>query len=348
MPCLFSEVEAAEAEGVILECLVAPVRLEIGNDGRMLLTCRRMELGAADSSGRARPVPIPGSEHTLEATCVIAAIGQTVEVEALRDSGLALSQRGIAADPFTLATNLQGVFAGGDGVTGADLAVRAVAAGKLAATSIDQYLGGRPVQGDPEMLNVLMGKLDEGEMAELFRQIEQSPRAAMPEIPVRDRVNSFAEVELGLPLEEAAKESSRCMNCGCWKSTTCQLRQIATEYGADPLRFAGARRRFQRDLSHPELVYEPGKCILCGACVKAAAAAGEKLGLSIVGRGFDATVAVPLRGALAEALPFAARRAAEVCPTGAIALKSSGGGCCPQPDMAIFPDALKVISAPRK
>jgi len=328
MPCLLAEVEAAEAEGVVLECLVAPVRLEQEPGGGMLLNCRRMELGAPDLSGRARPIPIPGSEFSIQADCVIAAIGQTVQAESTDGSGLALSPRGIAADPFTLATNLPGVFAGGDAVTGADLAVRAVAAGKLAARSIDQYLGGRPVQGDPEMLNVLMGKLGEEEMAELFREIERAPRAAMPELPVAERITGFAEVELGLPLEEAAKEADRCMNCGCWKSTTCRLRQIATEYGADPLRFAGARRRFHRDMSHPEIVYEPGKCILCGACVAAAAECGEKLGLSIVGRGFEATVAVPLQGTLAEGIPAAATRAAEVCPTGAISLRSSAGGCC--------------------
>jgi NADH dehydrogenase/NADH:ubiquinone oxidoreductase subunit G len=118
------------------------------------------------------------------------------------------------------------------------------------------------------------------------------------------------------------------MNCGCWKAGTCQLRQIATEYGADPLRFAGARRKFQRDSSHPEIIYEPGKCILCGACVTAAAQAGDGLGLAIVGRGFEAAVAVPLKGTMIEALPTAARRAAEVCPTGAFALKDSDSRGC--------------------
>ena len=87
-----------------------------------------------------------------------------------------LTSRGISVNPVTLATNLDGVFAGGDGVTGADLAVRAVAAGKLAAVSIAQYLEGRPVVGHPEMVSVVMGKLEEREMAEFFRGIEQTTR----------------------------------------------------------------------------------------------------------------------------------------------------------------------------
>jgi len=321
---LMSEVEAAEAEGVAVETLVAPVGLERSAGGRLILSCVRMELGPADESGRARPVPIPGSTFTLEASCVIAAIGQTVDASGLRPDALRLSRRGILADPATLATSLPGVFAGGDAVSGADLAVRAVAAGKLAAVSIDQHLGGRRVQGDPEMVSVVMNKLDEQELAAFFRQVEEAPRAVMAERPVAERIRDFGEVESGFPPETARREAARCMNCGCWKATTCQLRQYATEYGADPLRFAGARRKFERDSSHPEIVYEPGKCILCGACVAVAAEAGERLGLAIVGRGFEAAVAVPLRGTLAEAIPAVARRVADICPTGAFALKGVG------------------------
>lgn len=327
MPCLMEEVEAAEAEGVRIDYLVAPVRLEKRGQ-KLCLTCRRMELGPPDESGRARPVPVPGSEFEVEATCVIAATGQRVDCAAQHAPDLTFSRWGIATNPRTLATNLPGVFAGGDAVTGPDLAVRAVAAGKLAAASIDQYLRGQTVIGAPEAVNSMMGSLSEAELAELFRDIERSARAPMPRLPPETRRCSFAEVELGFPLEVALRESRRCLGCGCGKALHCRLRQYATDYGADPRRFAGERRHFQRDLSHPEIVVEPGKCILCGACVQVAAQAGEPWGLTFVGRGFEVSVGVPFGKAAAEGLRTSAKRAAEVCPTGAIMLRDAGCAGC--------------------
>jgi formate dehydrogenase major subunit len=327
MPCLMEEVEAAEAEGVQIEFLVAPIRLQQDN-GRLQLICQRMQLGPPDKTGRPSPVPIPGSEFAVQATSVIAAIGQAVQFSSQQAPGLAFSKWGIAVDPKTLATNIPGVFAGGDAVTGPDLAVRAVAAGKLAAASIDQYLRGQPVRGLPESVNALMGKLSEAELAAMLRDIERAPRAPMPQLPLEKRRTSFDEVELGFSAEVATRESRRCLSCGCGKAIPCRLRAYATEYGVDPQRFVGQRRQFQRDLSHPEIIFEPGKCILCGACIKVAAEAGEDLGLTFVGRGFQTTVNPPFGRPMSEALKKSARRAAEVCPTGAIMLRTSGCAGC--------------------
>ena len=327
MPCLMEEVEAAEAEGVKIEFLVAPLRLE-HKAGTLILICQRMELGAPDASGRARSLAIPGSNFDVQASCVIAAIGQAVDLEPFNHTELTLSKWGVSADSRTLATNLPGVFAGGDAVTGPDLAVRAVAAGKLAAASIDQYLNGKKVSGASEAVNVVLGKLSEDELAAFLRGIEQAPRASMPHLPLEQRRTTFEEVELGFSPETATRESRRCLGCGCGKAIPCRLRQFATEYGVDPQRFVGERRQFARDTSHPDITFEPGKCIICGACVQVAAQAGEDLGLSFIGRGFQVTVAGPFDRPMAEALRKSARRAAEVCPTGAIMLKGTGCAGC--------------------
>ena len=322
MPCLMEEVEAAEAEGVHLDLLVAPVRLGRTSTG-LALTCQRMALGEPDDSGRRRPVPVDGSDFTLDCSAVIAAIGQSVARELAEAEGLHVTAWGIAAEERTLATNLPGVFAGGDAVLGADLAVRSVAAGRMSAASIHQYLTEQPVTGESAMSSITMQPVDDSERAAIFRAIEKAARVRRPEIPMERRVTSFDEVEQRLPDSDAVGEARRCMSCGCRKANCCTIRSLATEYDVDVYRFAGQRRRFSQDNSHPEIIYEPGKCISCDACVRIAAAAGEELGLSMIGRGFDVTVAVPFGRPLSEGLRKAARRCAEVCPTGALALRTA-------------------------
>jgi formate dehydrogenase major subunit len=318
MPCLMEEVEAAEAEGVHIDFLVAPVRLE-----RNVLTCRRMTLGEPDASGRRRPVALDGSDFTMECSSVIAAIGQSVDRSLAEREGLEVTARGIAADERTLETNLPGVFAGGDGVLGADLAVRAVAAGRMAAAAIHQFLSGEPVTGEPAMTAIAMRPVDDAERAAIFRAIEQAARVGAPEIPIERRLASFDEVKNRLPDEDAVREARRCLTCGCRKADCCLVRTLATEYGVDAYRFAGARRRFSQDLSHPEVIYEPGKCICCDACVRIAAAADESPGLAMIGRGFDVAVAVPFGQPLSIGLRKVARECAAACPTGALALRTA-------------------------
>ncbi|MGD8374982.1 MAG: FAD-dependent oxidoreductase [Acidobacteriota bacterium] len=336
MPCLLEEVEAAEEEGIGLTCLVAPSALRPAPDGDGLeLTCRRMELGAPDESGRRRPVPIPGSEQALRCDTVIAATGQAVDTLLAAREGLEVTGWGLRTDPGTLATSLPGVFAGGDAVLGADLAVRAVAAGRCAAASIDQHLRGEIVSGVRELTAVALRHMDDGERAAMFRGIEAADRVATRRLDPARRRDRFEEVDAGLPPERVREEAVRCLSCGCREAGGCQLREWTTEYGADPYRFLGARRRFDQDASHPEIVYEPGKCILCDACVRIAAAAGEELGLSITGRGFDVRVAVPFDRPLSAGLRKVARRCAEACPTGALAIRTArscdlrGCGGCP-------------------
>lgn len=320
MPCLMEEVAAAEREGVQAELLASPVRIERGGDHRLIVTCQRMTPGALEASGRREPVPVPGSEYAVECSTVIAAIGQTVDRALAEAAGLRVSAWGIAADDRTLATNLPGVFAGGDAALGADLAVRAVAGGRLAAVSIDQFHRGQVPSGEPAMRDIALRPIDDLERAAIFRAIEWSPRLREPELAIEERVGSFREIHGELSGEDARREAMRCLSCGCSKAEACQLRRLATECDADPYRYIGVRRRFARDHTHPQIVYEPGKCIMCDACVRVAARGGEPLGLGIIGRGFDVRVGVPFEQPLAEALPSAWLDCARACPTGALAL----------------------------
>jgi formate dehydrogenase major subunit len=321
MPCLMEEVEGAEEEGVEVEYLVAPLRLERLESGEIEMVCQRMELGEPDSSGRRRPVPIPGSEKTYRCDTVIAAIGQRVEIDLAKDAGLEVTGWGVSVNSRTLETSRPGVFAGGDAVLGADLAVRAIGAGRLAAASIDQFLAGRSVVGLEEPVNVMIQPIDEQELADIFRGIEEHSQETVSGPDLEVRRTTFVEIDPGYDQETARQEALRCMSCGCTAAEGCDVRRFATEYGADPTRFLGARRRYDRDDSHPEVVYEPGKCILCDACVRIAAEANETLGVALVGRGFQVAMGVPFDRPLSEGLRRVAEQCAEACPTGALDLR---------------------------
>ena len=140
MPAAHEEVEDAREEGVVFEFLVAPERIERRADG-LEVTCIRMELGEPDESGRRRPEPIEGSEFTVTVDTCIMAIGQYVDGEVAERSGVEVTRwQTIEVREDDLSTNVKGIFAGGDCMTGPDDAIRAIADGKKAAFAIHEYL----------------------------------------------------------------------------------------------------------------------------------------------------------------------------------------------------------------
>jgi NADH-quinone oxidoreductase subunit F len=206
MPAIPDEVTEAEHEGIRFTFLAAPAWV-VGKDGRVTgLACQRQSLGEFDPSGRRKPVPQPGSEFILPCDVVISAIGQTVESEFATGNGALARGRGgvFVVDPRTMATNVEGVFAGGDCTSGPASVIEAVAAGKRAAASIDRFLGGdgRLVPEEP-----VERKLS-GELLE-----KETPRRRATVLPPEKRRDSFREVELGYTYEVAMAEAARCLRC---------------------------------------------------------------------------------------------------------------------------------------
>lgn len=139
MPAIPEEVDEAIREGVKIHLLTAPVRM-IGRNGKVIgMECIRTRLGEPDERGRRRPIPIQGSNFKVDAETIISAIGQRVDSKPLK--GLETNPDGtIRVDPETGQTSKEGVFAGGDMVTGPGWAIDAIAAGKKGAKSIAEYL----------------------------------------------------------------------------------------------------------------------------------------------------------------------------------------------------------------
>lgn len=203
MPASDEEIEEALHEGIKIYFLAAPSRV-ISQDDEVQLECIRMKLGAPDDSGRRRPEPIKGSEFIMGFDTVIAAIGQRPDIPEAFDVPTS-RWKTIEVDADTLATNKEGIFAGGDAVLGPATVIEAIAAGRKAATSIDKYLGGdgvidevlTPVEGVPSRA---------GSPKEAYRP-------GIPAIPPEQRINSFDEVELSLPEKLAVEEAQRCLRC---------------------------------------------------------------------------------------------------------------------------------------
>ena len=206
MPAVASEVDEAEHEGVELHILAAPVKVLTKNGRITGIQCIRMKLGDPDASGRRRPVPIEGSEFEMDVDNVIMAVGQAIDKTALPKELEYTSWGTLSVDQVTLQTNIEGVFAGGDLVSGPADVIAAIAAGKEAAISIDRHLRGVDLKaGRPTPITRVKEVSKKG--------VVPQARQPVPALELQKR-KGFAEVELGFDEKAAVEEAKRCLNCG--------------------------------------------------------------------------------------------------------------------------------------
>jgi len=207
MPAYEEEIEAAFEEGVNIQTLITPVKLFQNENQLTSIEFIKNELGELDYSGRKRPVPIDGSEFEEEVDTLIVAISEEQETKSLAAFGHEFS---LEVNSSTLETKIPGVFAGGDLVTGPNTVVDAISAGKKAAIMIDRYVNGEELD-QPEIKKLprlyIKPKSEQKYGQENLKRIKQST------IPTDSRKNSYQEVEQSFSVDEAAKESSRCLRC---------------------------------------------------------------------------------------------------------------------------------------
>ncbi|MFH1263028.1 MAG: molybdopterin-dependent oxidoreductase [Pseudomonadota bacterium] len=333
MPANAVEIEEAEHEGVQIDLLVAPQKVIEKNGKVAALECLRMELGEPDASGRRSPKPVRGSEFEIPCDFVIAAIGQATTVSDFLGGGVAnflpfgetlnlTRWKTVAVNEGTFETSVEGVFSGGDVVTGAATAIEAIAAGRKTAHAIDRYLTTGKAEAEPQEFN---------SRRDLFRKITKEDlragsryaRRQMAVLPVEERISSFAEVEQGYTPEDVVREAHRCLECGCLALFHCRLREYATEYDAEVKSFMGEAKEYKLDGTHPLIELDPNKCILCSRCVRVC---GEVVGAhayGLINRGFSTVVKPTLGGSLLDTDCVSCGLCLSTCPTGAIVEKIS-------------------------
>jgi heterodisulfide reductase subunit A-like polyferredoxin len=226
MPAHPWEVDAAEAEGVVIHAGRTFEQI-VGDSGGHVsgVECQRVESFHFDETGRLQVEKAPDSAHIIECDTVIFSVGQRAGLAFIPDdAGVGLTgKKTIAVNPNTLAATRAGVFAAGDSVSGTTFVIEAVDSGHTAARSIIRYLQGEHLE-PPRKPELPVVHLTREEIDERIArgEIKLQPRIPMPELPVAQRIGSFAEVEGGYDDESAQLEAARCLACGiCSECMSC-------------------------------------------------------------------------------------------------------------------------------
>ncbi|MGZ3523533.1 MAG: FAD-dependent oxidoreductase [Thermodesulfobacteriota bacterium] len=209
MPVDERELEQVEEEGAKILYLTSPVRVLSGNGLRVSgLRCIRNQLGEPGKDGRRMPIPIEGSEFDIDIDLLIPAVSQSPDISFLPEEiGLEISRWDrLLVNPETFETNVRGIFAGGDFVTGPRNVIEVIADGRKTALSIHGYLSGERFKRKP-------GYFTPVSEIRIDPDLEKIPRQKIDTVPIQERKSMDKEVELGFSKEVAVKEAVRCLQC---------------------------------------------------------------------------------------------------------------------------------------
>jgi formate dehydrogenase major subunit len=209
MPVDRRELEQVEEEGIRIHFLTSPIAV-LSKDGIHIsgVRCIRNRPGEPDKDGRRRPIPIEGSEFEIPIDLLIPAVSQSPDISFLPEEiGLEISRWDrLAVNPETFETNVQGIFAGGDFITGPRDVIRVIADGRRAALSIHRCLSGEDCPGSPPRFTTV-------EEVRVDPNLEKIPRQKVDTVSIEERKVLEREVELGFSKGSALKEAARCLQC---------------------------------------------------------------------------------------------------------------------------------------
>ncbi|MBS4013071.1 MAG: molybdopterin-dependent oxidoreductase [Bacteroidetes bacterium] len=325
MPANPIEIHESKLEGIKYMFLTAPAKVVKDKKGDLKsLLCYKMELGEPDASGRRRPVKVEGSDFEVQLDYILAAIGQKTVVNFIDDINKSSEQEliinkwgDIDANPKTLQTSVNSIFACGDGVTGPATLIEAIAQGRLAAQSCNKFLQGKEVTPPEKEFLSKRDNFIKQEKHDYQGHYGSQLREEMPTLDPKKRKN-FEEVELGYTDKQANNETLRCLECGCVEYYTCDLKKYSTEYNVEQTHFGGDFNKHNIDFSHPFIEIDNNKCILCGRCVRICKEVVGANALGFINRGFETFVAPSLNSKLSETNCESCGMCISTCPTAAL------------------------------
>ena len=318
-------VNEAEQEGVQFLMVASPVKIEQVADG-LDVELIRMRLTEPDKRGVRHPEPIPGSTNIIQVDTVLYSLGQMAfsdqDLNANKLAGtLDISDSNcVNANVRTSLTNLDGVFAAGDAVSGTRTVIQTVVAARRAAENIHSFVMGNGKEEAEGRFNFHRGRSFDDVDLRNFEGVKVKLREKMPARPPETAIQDFNEVKLGFSEEMALKEAQRCLSCGCSAYERCDFKRLAIDHKIDPNKTGmGTAPTYSRYTEHPTLVVDLNKCIYCQRCQKSC----EYKALDLSAESFDDKGrAVGIRLNFNERC-VSCGRCSEFCSTGALAKKES-------------------------
>jgi indolepyruvate ferredoxin oxidoreductase alpha subunit len=271
MPADTSEIREAEREGVAFEYYSFPTRVLTSGDKATGISFKKTVLSVPTSLGRTRVLSAKGPVKKLRADLIITSPTYIPDLKPFNKSVPQTAWKTILVDPVTLATPMEGLFAGGDAVTGPKNFIEGLAGGRKAALSIHRYLSGADLMANRET---------EGVSTELvsvnIEMVEPKPRIEEPNLPIQSIKNHFEEIH-GLPDQEAIlAEAKRCLHCGaCYFCDTCMIQcpegaitKTDSGYVIHYEKCTGCRICVKECPTSAIEMPALGACIACGYCFK--------------------------------------------------------------------------------